>query len=152
MVPPAGDEGPRRPRPFGSFLQFFAFGFGSGLSPRAPGTAGTLAAIPLYLLVGALDLPLYSGLLLLTFLAGIYLCEMASRELGVHDHPGIVWDEIFPPLIEEPPAQLSEWVSDMDPGSSLRLTVKGEKMSGKEFTWSRFCYYSGDTERPAFIG
>ncbi len=48
--------------------------------------------------------------------------------------PGIVWDEIFPPLIEEPPAQLSEWVSDMDPGSSLRLTVKGEKMSGKEFT------------------
>ncbi len=48
--------------------------------------------------------------------------------------PGIVWDEVFPPLIEESPAQLTEWVSDMDPGSSLRLTVKGEKMSGKEFT------------------
>jgi len=47
--------------------------------------------------------------------------------------PGIVWDEIFPPLIEEPPAQLEEWVSQMDPGTSLRLTVKGEKMSGKEF-------------------
>jgi hypothetical protein len=48
--------------------------------------------------------------------------------------PGIVWDRVFPPLIEEPPAQLEEWVSDMDPGSSLRLMVKGEKMSGKEFT------------------
>ena len=48
--------------------------------------------------------------------------------------PGIVWDEIFPPLIEEPPAQLAEWVSQMDPGTALRLTVKGEKMSGKEFT------------------
>jgi hypothetical protein len=48
--------------------------------------------------------------------------------------PGIVWDQVFPPLIEEPPAQLEKWVSDMDPGSSLRLTVKGEKMNGKEFT------------------
>ena len=48
--------------------------------------------------------------------------------------PGIVWDEVFPPLIEEPPAQLESWVSDMDPGSSLRLTVKGETMRGKEFT------------------
>jgi TRAP transporter 4TM/12TM fusion protein len=48
--------------------------------------------------------------------------------------PGIVWDRAFPPLSEEPPAQLEELVSDMDPGSSLRLMVKGEKMSGKEFT------------------
>lgn len=48
--------------------------------------------------------------------------------------PGLVWDQVFPPLIEEPPAQLEKWVSDMDSGSSLRLTVKGEKMNGKEFT------------------
>jgi TRAP transporter 4TM/12TM fusion protein len=48
--------------------------------------------------------------------------------------PGIVWDKVFPPLNEEPPAQLEKWVSDMEPGSSLRLMVKGEKMSGKEFT------------------
>jgi TRAP transporter 4TM/12TM fusion protein len=48
--------------------------------------------------------------------------------------PGIVWDRVFPPLIEEPPAQLEKWVSDMEPGSSLRLMVKGEKMNGKEFT------------------
>jgi TRAP transporter 4TM/12TM fusion protein len=48
--------------------------------------------------------------------------------------PGIVWDQVFPPLSEEPPAQLEEMIADMDPGASLRLMVKGEKMSGKEFT------------------
>jgi hypothetical protein len=48
--------------------------------------------------------------------------------------PGLVWDRVYPPLIEEPPAQLEKWVSDMDPGSSLRLMIKGEKMNGKEFT------------------
>lgn len=48
--------------------------------------------------------------------------------------PGLVWDQIYPPLIEEPPGQFNQWVSDMDPGSSLRITVKGEKMSGAEFT------------------
>ncbi len=48
--------------------------------------------------------------------------------------PGIVWDKIFPPLHEESPAQLVTMVGDMDPGSSLRLMLKGEKMSGKEFT------------------
>jgi TRAP transporter 4TM/12TM fusion protein len=48
--------------------------------------------------------------------------------------PGLVWDEIYPPLIEEPPAQLAAWVDDMEPGSSLRLMLEGEKMSGKKFT------------------
>lgn len=48
--------------------------------------------------------------------------------------PGLVWDEIYPPLVEEPPAQLEEWVADMDPGSSLRLMLAGEKMNGKKFT------------------
>ncbi len=48
--------------------------------------------------------------------------------------PGIVWDELYPPLIEEPPSQLESWVADEDPGSPLRLTLKGEKMNGKEFT------------------
>jgi TRAP transporter 4TM/12TM fusion protein len=48
--------------------------------------------------------------------------------------PGIVWDKIYPPLIEEPPAQLEKYVAEMEPGSSLRLELKGEKMSGKIFT------------------
>ncbi len=84
---------PVRPKPFRSLTQFLAFGFGSGLSPRAPGTAGTVAAIPLFLLMSQLNLPLYSGLVLLGAALGIYLCDVASKELGVHDHPGIVWDE-----------------------------------------------------------
>lgn len=90
---PGVPEAPVRPRPFRSAMQFLAFGFGSGLSPKAPGTAGTVAAIPLFLLLAQADLLLYSGLLLLTFIAGVYICEQASRELKVHDHPGIVWDE-----------------------------------------------------------
>ncbi len=48
--------------------------------------------------------------------------------------PGLVWDEIYPPLVEEPPAQLETWVGDMDPGSSLRLMLQGEKDNGKIFT------------------
>jgi phosphatidylglycerophosphatase A len=83
----------RDPRPFGSWIQFLAFGFGSGLSPRAPGTAGTVIAVPLYLLLFELGLPAYTLVLVLASLLGIWLCGRASRELGVHDHPGIVWDE-----------------------------------------------------------
>jgi phosphatidylglycerophosphatase A len=72
---------------------FLAFGFGSGLSPRAPGTAGTVAALPLAVLL--VQLPLLAGLLVViaAFVIGIYLCEVTGRELGVHDHGGIVWDE-----------------------------------------------------------
>jgi phosphatidylglycerophosphatase A len=82
-----------QPRPFSSPMQFLAFGFGSGLSPWAPGTAGTLVAVPLYLLVAGLSLPMYSLFILVTALLGIWFCDAASRELDVHDHPGIVWDE-----------------------------------------------------------
>jgi len=48
--------------------------------------------------------------------------------------PGLVWDEIYPPLAEEPPAQLETWAGSMDAGSSLRLTLQGEKDNGKIFT------------------
>ena len=71
-----------------------ALGFGSGLLPRAPGTAGTLVAIPIYLLVQSLSLNLYLPLVAGLFLLGIPICAHTARRLGVHDHPGIVWDEI----------------------------------------------------------
>lgn len=74
-------------------VHFLAFGFGSGLSPKAPGTAGTLAAIPLYLLLVQLPLLGYLLAVCLIALAGIWLCGESSRRLGVHDHGGIVWDE-----------------------------------------------------------
>lgn len=81
------------PTPFRSPVQFLAFGFGSGLSPRAPGTAGTLVAVPLYWLISDWNLLQYSALVLLAALLGIWICGVASRQLRVHDHPGIVWDE-----------------------------------------------------------
>ncbi|GGO78395.1 phosphatidylglycerophosphatase A [Marinobacterium nitratireducens] len=74
-------------------VHFLAFGFGSGLAPKAPGTFGTLAAVPLYLLLAPLPLPGYVLALVLATLLGIWLCDRTARDLGVHDHPGIVWDE-----------------------------------------------------------
>ena len=74
-------------------VHFLAFGLGSGLSPKAPGTVGTVAAIPFYLLMQSLSLPVYLLVLLLATLVGFWLCDKSSKDLGVHDHPGIVWDE-----------------------------------------------------------
>ena len=70
-----------------------AFGFGSGLSPIMPGTAGTLAAIPFYCLLAQTPLWFYVAVVVLMAVWGIYLCQHASDTLGVHDHGGIVWDE-----------------------------------------------------------
>ena len=70
-----------------------AFGFGSGLAPKAPGTFGTLAALPFYLLASSLPLPVYLGLTLLMFVAGVWLCGRCEQILGIQDHSGIVWDE-----------------------------------------------------------
>ncbi|MGD8828057.1 MAG: phosphatidylglycerophosphatase A, partial [Gammaproteobacteria bacterium] len=67
---------------------------GAGLAPKAPGTAGTVVAIPLYLLLAGLAWPWRLGILGLASLAGFVICGSAARRLGVHDHPGIVWDEI----------------------------------------------------------
>ncbi|MBA2710771.1 MAG: phosphatidylglycerophosphatase A [Tatlockia sp.] len=73
---------------------FIAFGFGSGLMPIAPGTWGTLAAIPLYLLMVGLPSWLYLLLTALAFLLGVWVSDKVSRDLGVHDFSGIVWDEV----------------------------------------------------------
>ncbi len=81
------------PSVFRNPVHFLAFGLGSGTSPIAPGTFGTLAAIPFYLLFTLLPLPWYLLVLILTFGIGIYLCETTANDLGVHDHGGIVWDE-----------------------------------------------------------
>lgn len=75
-------------------VHFLAFGFGAGLLPRAPGTWGTLVALPFYLLLRPLPVGVYLSVIALLFLLGIWLCERTARDLGVHDHPGIVWDEI----------------------------------------------------------
>ncbi|MGB5474539.1 MAG: phosphatidylglycerophosphatase A [Gammaproteobacteria bacterium] len=80
-------------------VDLLALGFGSGLVPKAPGTAGTLVAIPVYLLVQTLAWPAYLALTATLFLAGIAICAHTATRLGVHDHPGIVWDEIVGYLV-----------------------------------------------------
>lgn len=75
-------------------VHFLALGFGSGCIPRAPGTFGTLAAIPLYWWLRDLTLADYLLLTAVAFAAGIWLCGRTTRDLGIHDHPSIVWDEI----------------------------------------------------------
>lgn len=73
--------------------QLIAFGFGSGLAPKAPGTFGTLAAIPLYLLLAQLPLAGYLLATLAVIVIGIWASDVTCRRLGVHDHSGIVIDE-----------------------------------------------------------
>ena len=62
--------------------------------PVAPGTFGTLVAVPIYWWLQPLTLWLYLAVVVVVTLVGIWLCHITSRDLGVHDHGGIVWDEI----------------------------------------------------------
>lgn len=75
-------------------VYFIAFGFGSGLLPFAPGTWGTLVAIPLYLLLAPLPPVLYVILVLALFLVGVWCSDVVTADLGEQDYPGIVWDEV----------------------------------------------------------
>ncbi len=80
-------------------LDFMALGFGSGLVPKGPGTAGTVVAVPVYLLLQPLSVTVYLALVAALFIVGIPICAHAARRMGVHDHPGIVWDEIVGYLV-----------------------------------------------------
>ena len=71
-----------------------ALGFGSGLAPVAPGTFGSLAGVVLYPLLAGLELPLYLAVTAAAFVLGISVCGHTARQLGVHDHSAIVWDEV----------------------------------------------------------
>lgn len=75
-------------------VMFLALGFGSGLAVKAPGTWGTLAAVPLVAAIGLTNPWIYGAALLLCCLSGIWICGYAARRLGVHDHGAIVWDEV----------------------------------------------------------
>jgi phosphatidylglycerophosphatase A len=88
-------------------VNLLAFGFGSGLTPVAPGTAGSL--VGLALAWATMELPLVSRLVvaIALILSGIWICGEAARRIAVHDHPGIVWDEIagiYLALLVAPPS------------------------------------------------
>ncbi len=90
-------------------IYFIAFGFGSGLMPVAPGTWGTVAAVPIYLLLANSPWGIYVTLTLAAFLMGVLVCDKVSSEMGVHDYSGIVWDEIVGYLITMFWAPLNIW-------------------------------------------
>ena len=72
-----------------------AFGFGAGLMPKAPGTWGTLVAIPIYFLALRLGgTPAVLACALVLFGIGMWASAVAGKALGVADHGGIVIDEI----------------------------------------------------------
>ncbi len=75
-------------------VMLLAFGFGSGLSKYAPGTMGTLVAVPLYLLLIKAGFVVFLAVTLSTCLLGIWICSIAANRLGEHDFSGIVWDEV----------------------------------------------------------
>lgn len=76
-------------------VHILATGFGSGLSPIAPGTMGTVIAIPFYLLLAEFELIHYLMICVAGFVVGIWLCDRTAKDMGVHDHGGIVWDEMI---------------------------------------------------------
>lgn len=72
-----------------------ALGFGSGLSPKAPGTAGSALAIVPFLLLTKLPIWAYVAVVIIGFGVGVYICEMAARRLAVKDPGMVVWDEFI---------------------------------------------------------
>lgn len=74
-------------------VHLLAVGFGSGLSPKMPGTIGTLAAIPFYFLFMHFSAWSLIAAIVIGAIVGIYLCDKTSKDMGVHDHGCIVWDE-----------------------------------------------------------
>ena len=78
----------------GKWTHFLALGFGSCLSPKAPGTFGTLAALPLIYLQSLL-MPQFALIwVLFAFVLGCYVCGQTAKDIGEHDHGSIVWDEV----------------------------------------------------------
>jgi phosphatidylglycerophosphatase A len=73
---------------------FLALGAGSGLLPKAPGTAGTLVGVLFYWALAGLDKTAYLSVVMMLFAVGIPLCHRTAQAMGKHDHPAVVWDEI----------------------------------------------------------
>lgn len=78
---------------------FIAYGFGSGLSPVAPGTFGTLVAIPIFWLIQDWSLTAYLMFTVLAFVLGIWICQRTVAWLKQDDPGGVVWDEVVGYLV-----------------------------------------------------
>lgn len=80
-------------------MHLLSLGFGAGLVPKLPGTAGTVVGVVLFIPLQYLAWQYYLAVTLFMFVTGIWLCGRTADHLGVHDHPAIVWDEIVGYLI-----------------------------------------------------
>jgi phosphatidylglycerophosphatase A len=80
-------------------VHFLAYGFGTGLAPKAPGTMGTVAAIPIYVLLMFSLHWAYPAVIAAALVAGIFICGYTASEMGIDDPKGVVWDEIVGYLI-----------------------------------------------------
>lgn len=74
---------------------FIAFGFGVGTIPFAPGTFGTLIAIPFYFLLQIVSWKIYLAILIIATIASSLLCDKLSKEINIADHQGMCLDEII---------------------------------------------------------
>ena len=93
-------------------VHLLAFGLGTGLSPVAPGTVGTLLGVVLAWLTLDLGLNLQIAVAVFLVLAGIWICDNSSKRIGQHDPGGIVWDEIAAMYIVLllAPATITAWI------------------------------------------
>ncbi|TAN08410.1 MAG: phosphatidylglycerophosphatase A [Rhodanobacteraceae bacterium] len=75
---------------------WIATAFGAGLTPKAPGTAGSLVALlPWWFVLRGLPLGVYAAVLVAGFLLGVWVCGVSDRRLGLHDQGALVWDEVI---------------------------------------------------------
>jgi phosphatidylglycerophosphatase A len=88
---------------------WLACGFGSGLTPKAQGTFGSIAAIIPWLFLRGLSLPAWLGVIAVAFALGVWACDVAGRILGVEDHRSLVWDEFVGLWITLLPALVAPW-------------------------------------------
>lgn len=88
---------------------WIACGFGSGLTPKAQGTFGSLAAIVPWLFLRGLSMPAWLGVIALSFAVGVWACDVAGRIVGVDDHRSLVWDEFVGLWITLLPALVAPW-------------------------------------------
>jgi phosphatidylglycerophosphatase A len=70
-------------------IHFLALGFGAGLSPLAPGTAGTLVAVPLVIFIGSFGWTVHAVVTVFLCVVGVFICDLSAKKMQVHDHPGI---------------------------------------------------------------
>lgn len=80
-------------------IYLLAYGFGSGLIPRGPGTAGTLVGVIVYLLLTSLSVWLYGVITVLLFALGVFVSGHTARKLGVEDPGAVNWDELVGYLV-----------------------------------------------------